>query len=162
MAGYLQEKGHCKMQGLDIRFDKTLKVGQIISSMGEQIAVADTHEVWVTNGNRDNSNRELGKMIEVGDKQPCIRINAYGDTAYINTNQFKQSGIVCFLPIQFTGKGIISVKITQLHRQSVNAIPLDYVQVQSVQLGLHFTGDSFENIKQFFPNAERIKQGNSL
>lgn len=105
------------------QFQNNLNIGQVIKSMDKQVTVP----VWHLRYNRIlNSLEKLGGM-------PIIRISrtrvCQADDWAINTNSIHQSGLICFVPKEFLGMAVLSVKINRINKKSVFAHPVEWIEV---------------------------------
>ena len=120
MLGATFEEGQKKTENtLD------LKVGQIVKTMGRQIAVPDWHEVDCLSVDR------TVRGMQKGGNMPCIRLalSPRGENYCINTGLNIWSGLVCFVPVKYLGMAILSVRITKLSERSVTAEPVEWIEV---------------------------------
>ena len=106
---------------MNYSLNHNIKVGEIVSSVGEQIAIADAHEIWEPN----QADTRTGTWKTVG--EATIRIASDANNI-IHTNMMHTRGLVCFLPNEYKGCGILKVRITHIYNKSVEAIPIDYVK----------------------------------
>lgn len=112
--------------------ETNLKVGQIVSSIGRQITVPDWHGKW--------RGREEG-FVRLAD-MPIIRLSHFmaplhdaslslpkSEYWIINTNKYRQSGLVCFVPERYLGMAILSVQVVAVGNKSVVAQPVEWIEV---------------------------------
>lgn len=128
----------------------SIKPNEVISTLGEQIAIADSYEIW-----------EAGKGYKtVG--EATVRILGCADTHIICTNFHNVRGVVCFLPEDYKGCAILSVRVTRVFSKSVEAIPIDYIKgdkpIECLCHGMDadklLTDGAFPNIKRFHIGTE--------
>jgi len=138
---------------MNYSLNHNIEVGEIISSDDEQVAIADSHEIW----EHDKDDIRLGKFKTVG--EATIRI-ASGGSNGIHTNWMRDSGVVCFLPKEYKGCGILKVRITRISNKSVEAIPIDYIKDDDPLMWI-FHGMEVNKILQeatAYPNMIRIQE----
>jgi len=99
--------------------EEQVAVGQIVSTMGRQIAVPYWHKVYKP---------EIDKMVQVGSR-PCVKLVGYEENCHIDTGS-KQSGLVCFVPKEYFGNAILSVKVTAAYQNSVSAEPVEWIEIK--------------------------------
>ncbi len=135
---------------MEFSTNHNLKVGDIISSEGEQIAIADTHEVWEYTANPDIH----GSFKVIG--TATIRILGYSEP-HICTNSMNVRGLVCFLPDEYKGCGILKVKVTHIHNRSVEAIPIDYIKADKSLIWYLYGWEADKVLKETiaYPNIRR-------
>lgn len=140
---------------MDFSTNHFIKVGDIVKSEDGQIAIADTHEIW----EHDPQDIRKGKLKVVG--KATIRILSGGDSM-INTNRYSSRGVVCFLPEEYKGCGILAIRVTRIYNKSVEAIPIDYLQ-NDKPLDWLWHGETAITLlqqKTDYPNLKRItKEG---
>ncbi len=101
-----------------------LEMGQVVATLGNQITVPEKHAYY------DAKLKESVDTPNIFIRLQCKHLG-HGAPSWwnINTNLYRQSGLVCFLPNKYAGCGILSVKIIQLNEKSVIAEPLEYIEV---------------------------------
>ena len=99
--------------------EEQVAVGQIVSTMGRQITVPYWHKVYKP---------EINKMVQVGSR-PCIKLAGYEEDCHIDTGS-RQAGLVCFVPKEYFGSAILSVKVTALYKSSVSAEPIEWIEIK--------------------------------
>lgn len=123
-------------------------IGQVIESMGNQITVPE----WMV----DYHNTPTGLQGVRKGYSPCIRVAKICDEWRINTGM-NNSGLVCFVPEQYQGMAVLSVRITKVLANSVVAEPLEWIEV-SPKLDMEWRGVEGEAVENFY--KERIEHGN--
>lgn len=129
---------------------QVVKIGAIAETMEDQVTVAIPYEKRI-----DGEYKPVNKM-------PHIRVKiAYdwdkqNNYIYINT-EWKQDGIVCFLPIDYAGCAITKIKIVQIFQNSINGIPLDYYK-DDKPISDIYIGDEMEYITSIHPTTKRIQR----
>lgn len=98
----------------------SLHIGDIIASENERLAIAGEYEVWQSGDAVEGTH---GKFVKVAEASFKI----LGDV--INTDFVDgHKGVLCIVPNEFKGYGIIAVKIISVGSKSVRAIPIDYIK----------------------------------
>lgn len=141
-----------------------LKVGQIVTTEARQIVMPEEYEIYTQENGQ-------WQWKTVGDGQLAIRIHS-GANPCISTNIYRHSGLVCFLPPWTKNCAILSVRITKLHTKSVEAEPVEYIELQP-EPTQNLTGEDANDIfnsyleqleaKAIWHNkAERIKETHTV
>ena len=152
--------------------DSDLRVGQIIKTMGRQIVVPDWHEKYVVDttflGNI--SSGAPMKMQRVTD-MPIIRLScgySHGmassvqikENWAINTNKWRQSGLVCFVPERYLGMAILSASIIAVREKSVIAQPIEWIEVNPLLGVNHIGDDARETFNKYLEKVDEKIDGN--
>lgn len=119
-----------------------LQVGDIVSTQGRQVAIADEYEVYTEVDGK-------WQWQKVGDGHPVIRICE----KEINTNNIHLIGLVCFLPIWSKGYAILSVKIQTIGNKSVKGIPLEYIETNPPLDGISNGEDADKIFNKYMSNV---------
>lgn len=121
------------------------QVGDIVETQGEQVAIADPHEIW----EHDPADYGKGSWKTTGEATVRILVDT------ICTNRMNVRGLVCYLPDEYKGCGIIKARITKIHNKSVEAVPIDYIQGDK-PLAWYLYGKKVADIIQEHPYIKRI------
>jgi hypothetical protein len=101
-----------------------VEVGQIVSTLGRTVAVPAWHKVWKWIDGKK-------VLIKVG-SHPCVKIYDLGNNedTHILT-RLEPRGLVCFMPHKCIGGAILSVRIKSVHRNSVAADPVEWIEIRN-------------------------------
>lgn len=112
-----------------------LDYGQKIATMGRQVAVPYRHS-YTDYGKRNTypysfilTEKEVRGKVCVKLSPTITSPDSHKPIWVINTNNYRQSGLVCYLDTKYEGYAILSVRITKLATKSVYAEPVEYIEV---------------------------------
>lgn len=131
-----------------------LSLGQIIKTQNRVVVIPEKLTYW-----------EEGRPQE--SDSVCIRLtetlpdDSYADKDFFWTiSTSTRKGLICWLPNQYEGCGILSVRINKVGQKSVNAAPVGWIELPNVKLGYEHTGTTVDKIlseaKGDYPEQEVI------
>ncbi len=134
-----------------------LVIGQIIKTQNRIVAVPERLTYW-ENGRPQESGdvcirleEKLGKEHEGDEILPYTQSDFDWVISTISTR-----GLVCFLPNQYDGCGILSIRINKVNQRSVNATPIEWVEFPNWKLQYEDSNLKVEDIKAKYGNQELI------
>ena len=126
-----------------------LEIGQIVKTLGRQITVPDWYgyNTGFKEG-QDALDFSNHKRTDI----PVIRLvesmrlgHGASNIWNINTNQYRQSGLVCFVSEEYLGMAIISVRIVKVSERSVTAEPIEWIEVNP-KLDFNYIGQDAQEV----------------
>lgn len=120
-----------------------LKIGDKVSSMGDQCAIPDIHRV---RGTTYDGYRAVGSSPTI--YLSNLNRGGHGMPEFwaINTNLLNNGGLVCFLPEPFLHVPVFEVEITKILDKAVLGIPTSWLYCEGITDMELYTGDSISTL----------------